>query len=109
MRAQTRLGALACMVLGGVFAQSPGALAADYTIVLDKMAFDAVPAQLHVGDTITWRNDDIFRHTATARDGSFDVDLKPKSEAVITLGAAGSVDFFCRFHPGMKGTLVIAP
>ena len=30
-----------------------GALAADYTIVIDKMAFGAVPEILHPGDTIT--------------------------------------------------------
>jgi plastocyanin len=84
------------------------AMAASYEITIAKMKFSPPPA-LHVGDVITWRNDDIFRHTATARDKSFDVDLPPKSERSMTVEKAGKVDFFCRFHPMMKGTLDIQP
>jgi len=94
---------LASLAFGGA------AEAADYTIVLDKMKFGPVPAELHPGDVITWQNDDIFRHSATARDKSFDVDLPAKSAVKMVIGAAGTVEFFCKFHPGMKGTLVIAP
>jgi len=86
-----------------------GALATDYTIVIDKMAFGAVPQMLHPGDTITWQNDDALRHTATARDGSFDLNLPSKTSATMTVGAAGTVPFFCKFHPGMAGTLVVTP
>ncbi len=85
------------------------AYAADYTVVLDKMKFGPVPAELHPGDSITWQNHDIFRHTATARDKSFDIDLPPKAEVKMVVGPAGSIDFFCKFHPGMTGTLVISP
>ena len=87
----------------------PAAVAADYVVVIDKMTFGPLPAELHPGDTITWQNDDIFRHSATARDASFDVDLPSKSSVKMVVGAAGDVEFFCKFHPGMKGTLVIAP
>lgn len=85
------------------------AAAADYVVVVDKMAFGALPAELHVGDTIIWKNDDLFRHTATAQDGSFDVDLPVQSEVVMPLTVAGQWDFICKFHPGMTGTLVVLP
>jgi len=85
------------------------ALAADYAIVLDKMKFGPLPAELHPGDTITWQNHDIFRHSATARDKSFDIDLPPRAEVRMVVGQAGTVEFFCKFHPGMKGSLVISP
>ena len=107
MRNLAKFVILAGVMLGGL-AQPLSALAADYTIVLDHMKFGPLPDALHVGDTITWQNNDIFRHTATARDKSFDVDLPPKSTSTMTVRAAGSVAFFCKFHPGMKGTLVIA-
>lgn len=107
MRSFTRLGLAAAISLGGALAAT-GVLAADYTIVIDKMTFGAAPEGLRVGDTIVWRNDDIFRHTATARDKSFDVDLPAKSEARMVLETAGSVAFFCKLHPGMQGTLVVA-
>ncbi len=108
MRTFTRLALAAAISLGGAIAAT-GVLATDYTIVIDKMRFGPVPAQLRVGDTIVWKNDDIFRHTATARDKSFDVDLPSKSEVRMVLETAGSFEFFCKLHPGMKDTLVIAP
>jgi plastocyanin len=91
-----------------LLAASP-VLATDYTVVIDKMTFGALPAELHVGDAIIWRNNDIFRHSATARDKSFDVDLPSKTEVRMVVGAAGTVEFFCKFHPGMTGALVISP
>jgi plastocyanin len=33
------------------------------------------PEVLHVNDIVEWVNADIFQHTATAADGSFDVDV----------------------------------
>lgn len=102
---------LAGLVLTGVLVISamPAAYAEDYTIVIDKMKFGPVPATLHPGDTITWRNNDIFRHSATARDKSFDIDLPSKAAVRMEITKAAKVDFFCKFHPGMKGTLVISP
>ncbi|HTO27160.1 MAG TPA: amicyanin [Devosia sp.] len=85
------------------------AMATDYTVVVDKMAFGEMPAELHVGDTITWRNDDMFRHSATADDQSFDVDLPAETEVVMPLTVAGQWSFICKFHPGMTGTLVVLP
>ncbi|GAA0328839.1 hypothetical protein GCM10009087_43820 [Sphingomonas oligophenolica] len=49
------------------------------------MAFGAPPPDLHVGDTILWVNRDLFRHTATARDGGFDPDLSPAGTARLVL------------------------
>ena len=107
MRNRARLTLGIALMLGAAYGAP--ALAADYTIVLGDMKFGPVPAELHAGDTITWRNDDIFRHSATARDRSFDVDLPPKATVQMVVGQAGSVAFFCKFHPGMTGTLVISP
>ncbi|MBL0375185.1 cupredoxin domain-containing protein [Rhizobium sp. KVB221] len=87
----------------------PAARAAEYEIAITKMKFAAVPDVLHVGDVINWRNDDMFRHTATARDGGFDVDLPPHSRQSMKVDKAGSFAFYCRFHPAMKGTLSVQP
>lgn len=103
-----KLALVSVLAAGTALAALP-VLATDYTIVIDNMKFGPVPAELHAGDTIIWQNNDIFRHSATARDKSFDVDLPSKAEVRMVVGAAGSVDFFCKFHPGMTGTLAIAP
>jgi plastocyanin len=83
--------------------------AAEYTVTIKNLKFGPVPSNLHVGDVIVWRNDDILEHTATAKDNRFDIDLPAHSKESLTLEKAGTVAFYCRFHPGMTGTLVIKP
>jgi plastocyanin len=90
-------------------ATAPAAAAAaprTYTIVMDKMKFGAVPRGIRIGDVIVWVNNDIFRHTATARDGSFNVDLPAKASGKTIVKRAGAIPFYCKYHPGMKGTLL---
>jgi plastocyanin len=55
---------------------SPAAAAPrTYTVIIDKMKFGPAPSGLHKGDTIIWVNRDFIRHTATASEHSFVVDL----------------------------------
>src|SRR5687768_17285731 len=85
---------------------SPAAAAPrNHVVVIDTMKFGPVPAAVRPGDRIIWVNRDIFRHTATARNGSFAVDLPPKKKATMVVRAAGSFAFFCKYHPGMTGVL----
>lgn len=74
-----------------------------FRVVLADMAYGAAPSGARVGDVVEWVNADILRHTATARDGSFNVDLQPKAHAKTVLKKAGVVSFYCRYHPGMTG------
>jgi plastocyanin len=96
--------ALAALAVAGCGKPEPKV----YTVILAGMAFGPAPAELHVGDTIKWVNADIFQHTVTARDGAFDVDLPPKATARTVLRQAGTTGFYCRYHPGMTGRLIIA-
>ena len=79
-----------------------------YVVTLQQMVFGPVPTGLRVGDIIEWVNNDIFVHSATAKDKSFDVELKPKARVRMVLKKAGRIAFYCRYHPGMTGTLVVA-
>ena len=54
-------------------------------------------------------NKDIFAHTATARNDDFDVTIAPKKTVTSVLNKAGTVDYYCRYHPNMKAVLKIAP
>lgn len=78
-----------------------------YTVTLNQMKFGLLPATIHVGDAIEWANNDIFLHSATAKDKSFDVELKPKAHVRTTFRHAGTFPFTCRYHPGMVGTLIV--
>ena len=102
--------ALFAMVVTGLGA--PPVLAAvprTHVVVIDKMKFGAVPAGVRAGDVILWVNRDLFRHTATARNQSFDVDLAPGAKARTRVKANGAVAFYCKYHPGMTGKLTISP
>ena len=80
-----------------------------YVVTLRDMKFGPMPTHMRVGDTIEWANDDIFLHSASAADKSFDVELKPKTHMWTTFHNAGTFAFACRYHPGMTATLVVAP
>lgn len=99
------------VIVAGLLLMASGmaAQAAEYQIVVAKMKFGPPPDQLHVGDVIIWRNDDIFHHTVTARDASFDIGLPAKSQARMTIERMGPVEFYCRFHPMMTGKLNVQP
>jgi len=66
-------------------------------------------ASAKVGDTIEWVNKDVLAHTATARNGDFDVTIPPKQTVTLVLKKGGAVDYYCRFHPNMKATLNVVP
>ena len=80
-----------------------------HRIGIDKLAFGPAPDGLHVNDIVEWSNSDILRHTATATDGSFDIDLPAGATGRTILKRVGGVTYVCRFHPGMKGRLEVAP
>ncbi len=101
------LAAAACAALPGLPTQAEAAPTV-HTIVIAKMKFGPAPRNLRVGDTIVWVNRDMFRHTATARNRSFNLDLKPSASARMVVRQAGTTPFYCTFHPGMTGQLVAA-
>ncbi|UVK44709.1 cupredoxin family copper-binding protein [Mesorhizobium sp. AR07] len=77
-------------------------------VSIDKLVFSPAIVEAKVGDTIEWVNKDMFAHTATVK-GGWEVMIPPKKSASLTLKAAGPVDYFCRFHPNMKGHVDVAP
>jgi plastocyanin len=83
--------------------------AATIQIVMQDLVFAPAEVSAKVGDTIEWVNKDVFAHTATARNGDFDVNLPPKKTVTSVLNKAGTIEYYCRFHPNMKAVLKIAP
>ncbi|MBN9545531.1 MAG: hypothetical protein J0I19_08655 [Alphaproteobacteria bacterium] len=89
-----------------VWATPHPAEAARYVVDIKNMAFGPAPQHLKVGDTILWRNNDIFRHTATAKPG-FDLDLAPGAQGEVTLKNPGILNVICRYHPNMTMRLAV--
>ena len=84
---------------------APGpAAGATHVVVIDKMKYGSVPA-LKVGDTVVFVNKDIFRHTVTATNNSFNLDLAPGARGSLNINSAGRATFACKYHPGMRGSM----
>ena len=88
---------------------SVSAVAATIQISMENLEVAPAEVSAKVGDTIEWVNKDVFAHTATARNGDWDVMLPPKKNGTLVLKKAGTVDYYCRFHPDMKATLTVTP
>ncbi|UEM15259.1 cupredoxin family copper-binding protein [Bradyrhizobium barranii subsp. barranii] len=105
-----KLGHLASIALAVVLLSIVvPARAATIQIIMDNLVVSPAETSAKVGDTIEWINKDVFAHTATAKNGDFDVMLPPKKSATFVLKKAGTVDYYCRYHPNMKATLKVAP
>ncbi len=85
------------------------ARAATIQISMENLEIAPAEAAAKVGDTVEWSNKDVLAHTATARNGDFDVMLPPRKSASFVLKKPGTVEYYCRFHPNMKATLKVAP
>lgn len=102
-----RLAAIATAVL--LVAMAVPAHAATIEITMENLEMSPKNASAKIGDTIEWINKDVFAHTATAGNGDFDVNLPAKKSGTFVLKKAGTVDYYCRYHPNMKATLKIEP
>jgi plastocyanin/uncharacterized membrane protein len=90
--------------------QAPPASNAEPAVVVMKgVKFQPAELTVRAGETVEFKNEDIFAHTVTADDGSFDSGLiQPGSTWKMTMPKAGTVGYHCRPHPNMRAKLVAA-
>lgn len=75
-------------------------------VTIADMAFDPPRIEVRVGQTIEWINKDRFAHTATVK-GKWEVMLRPGASGARVVEAGDDAEYYCRFHPNMKGRIVI--
>jgi plastocyanin/FtsP/CotA-like multicopper oxidase with cupredoxin domain len=71
--------------------------------------FSPDPVVINAGQTVHWINHDNFEHTATSDSPGFDVDLPPNGTGAHKFDGAGTFPYHCKFHPTMKGTVIVNP
>ena len=82
--------------------------AASSGVTIKNFKFAPASITVHVGDTISWTNQDSAAHTATASNGSFDTGTINKGgSGSATFSKAGTIAYICSIHPFMKGTVVV--
>ena len=96
------LGALILVVTTGV------ARADTIQVKMEKLGFVPVEVSAHVGDTIEWVNTDFVAHTATARNGSWDVLIPVNAKKTVVLKTEGTIEYYCKFHPNMTGRILVS-
>jgi plastocyanin len=85
------------------------ALADTIHVEIRGLMFSPTTIAAHVGDEIEWMNEDFVAHTATARHGEWDISLPPHATGHVELKKPGRIEYYCRFHPNMRGEITIAP
>src|SRR5689334_11976070 len=109
--AHARLGSVN---VGFAIVQSPQAPPASNAtqpavVVMKGVKFQPAELTVRAGETVEFKNEDIFAHTVTADDGSFDSGLiQPGNTWKLTMPKTGSVGYHCRPHPNMRAKLVAA-
>ena len=99
--------ALARVLAVAAIASATAAYAAEHTIVMEGVKFEPAELTVERGATVLWVNKDPFPHTATAR-GAFDSkEIAPGKSWKWIARRAGSYDYVCTLHPGMKGKLTV--
>ena len=102
--------AAASLILAGAAASSGQDEAAAKTFVVTMQITGFEPQILTVapGDRVTWVNKDLFPHTATADDKTFDShSVAPADTWTFVAGKPGTHTYICTFHPTMKGTIKV--
>ena len=104
MRAKYALAAAAAAML---VATSVPAWAETIQVMVDKLVFTPAEVNAKVGDTIEWVSRDILAHTATGK-GGMEVMIPARKTGRVTLQKAEAIDYYCRFHPNMKGRITVS-
>ena len=94
------------------------ALGSDQTVVVSGFAFKPAEVSISAGETVTWRFDGPdTNHSVTAEPGqteTFDSDAGRSTSAIDhpggftyrhTFANPGTFRYFCRVHPGMRGSV----
>ena len=88
---------------------------ADVTITIVANAgsnsYSPDPDTVTVGQTVSWKNNDVGTHTATADAAAWGTGaIAPGATSTpIAMNTAGSFPYHCEIHPGMVATLVVVP
>jgi plastocyanin len=86
-----------------------GAAAESVAVEIKDFAFNPAEITVPVGDSVTWTNGDAAPHTATGldREALQSGAIAPGESFTQTFDTAGTIEYFCEFHPNMKGSIVV--
>ena len=101
------LQATALLLLGPLgSASEPSTGVSTHTVTIENMLFNPAELTVHRGDRIVWVNKDLFPHTATAKDKTFDSGaIESNGSWTFKADKAGDYPYGCTFHQTMNGQI----
>ena len=83
--------------------------ASEIDVMIKGMQFTAATHKVKVGEEVVWRNADAMPHTVTSTDGGplDSGQLGKGGEFSFTFKEPGTYSYYCRYHPSMKGTIIV--
>lgn len=97
-----------CVAAFGDDAANPAATNKN-TIEIKDFMFNPMTITVRSGETVTWINRDDEPHTVVSVGKKFQKSsaLDTDQKFTITIGAAGTYEYFCSVHPKMTGKIVV--
>jgi plastocyanin len=78
------------------------------TVSIKDGSYDPATVTINAGQTVKWKNDGKETHTVTSSKGDWGSnDLAPGHEFTATYTLPGTFEYYCRFHPNMKGKVIV--
>ena len=90
--------------------EKPVSQAAGSEVKVDISCFTPTVLDITVGDTVRFVNTSVIPHTVTGVGGSFgDTTMLNKNDTLdATFDKVGIFPYYCAFHPGMTGSVVVS-
>mgnify|MGYP001199310940 CR=1 FL=1 len=79
-----------------------------FTVLIENNKFIPREIDSQIGDKVTWINKDSVKHTITFEDVRLDQVLTKGAQISYTLSEKEEARYFCRFHPGMQGSVKVS-
>lgn len=103
------VAALMVVFASGMMAQAKSG-PSHKTVIIKAMQFQPHTLTLRAGDVVEWKNEDIYIHTATADDGTFNSGpIAPGKSWSTTITKVGTIAYHCTPHPDMTAELIVQP
>lgn len=91
---------------GGYNYGSPAPTPGPGQVFINNFAFNPAVVDAKIGDTITWTNNDSAAHDISGN--GFKSPLMSNGQSFsFTFNTAGTYDYICGIHPGMKGAIIV--
>jgi plastocyanin/DNA-binding beta-propeller fold protein YncE len=101
------LGSALLLALTAIGLNTPAATAATFEVSMQNLQYNPATLNVSVGDTVRWTNNETNGVVHSVTGGPLSSDVNAGESYSFTFTSAGTVNYRCRFHPDMLGSVVV--